>query len=190
MKLTEFLNKDDLSFGKLNEQFKALVEQYQQASSRFSELRSGKLDEAMLPVVGDLETQMAELSKRFEAARRGLGLANKLPAHERKDHLRRIMSNMNTIRGMLGQVTKSMDQFNAAEQGYEQGSGYNQSQSPTPNQVYAQQAQRPTNRFMTFAKDFGRRVAGGAEENEEMGEEQMNRWLDCCPRCGNNPCNC
>lgn len=60
-------------------------------------------------VEGDMMAQMDELSKRFEAAKRGLGLVNKLsPGPTKSKHMSRIMGNLNRIRGMLRQVEKQI----------------------------------------------------------------------------------
>lgn len=57
----------------------------------------------------DLEDQLAELTKRMDAARRGLGLANKLSGHKQKHHRRLVMINLNKIRRDLNQVSKELE---------------------------------------------------------------------------------
>lgn len=159
MKLIDVKDVHVASFKELVEMFDALVEQI------------NTLTEAVIPVNPDLdmEQQLAELTKRMEAARRGLGLVNKFPAGpQRTEHRRRIMGNLNTIRAMLGRVLKAQEQFNSAEQGYEAGSGY--------------------------AQDFGRRAVG---ENDETWNdnrwEKSRHWKDdeeVCPDCEMSPCEC
>lgn len=117
MKLTDVKNVKVASYHQLVEMFDQLVD------------KINTLTEAVIPVNPDLdmEQQLAELTKRMEAARRGLGLVNKFPAGPaRTEHRKRIMGNLNTIRAMLGRVLKAQDQFNRAEQGYEGGMGYAQ----------------------------------------------------------------
>lgn len=115
MKLTDVKNTKVASYRELVEMFDALVDQI------------NTLTEAVIPVDADLdiEQQLAELTKRMEAARRGLGLVNKFPAGpSRTEHRKRIMGNLNTIRAMLGRVLKQQEQFNKAEAGYQSGVGY------------------------------------------------------------------
>ena len=57
----------------------------------------------------DLMDQLNEISQRFEAAKRGLGLVNKLSKGPSKTkHTSRIMGNMNRIRGMLRRVEQKL----------------------------------------------------------------------------------
>lgn len=58
----------------------------------------------------DLEDQLAELTKRMGAARRGLGLANKLSGNQQTQHRRQVMINLNKIRRDLFQVAKELEQ--------------------------------------------------------------------------------
>lgn len=134
MKLTDVTNTKVASYEELVEMFDQLVDEI------------NTLTEAVIPVNPDLdmEQQLAELTKRMEAARRGLGLVNKFPAGpQRTEHRKRIMGNLNTIRAMLGRVLKQQEQFNNAERGYEVGSGY--------------------------AQDFGRAMGESAEVCEKCG---------------------
>jgi hypothetical protein len=60
--------------------------------------------------VGDLGSMFDEAVKRLEAARRGLGLVNKLPpGDERKANRSRIMGNLNRIRALVDRITKEAD---------------------------------------------------------------------------------
>lgn len=72
----------------------------------------------------DLEDQLAELTKRMDAARRGLGLANKMSGREQKQHRSRVMGNLNSIRAALTRVMRQIEQFDQAAQKYEAGFGY------------------------------------------------------------------
>lgn len=58
----------------------------------------------------DLEQQLEELTKRMDAARRGLGIANKLSGRQRTIHRSRVMSNLNVIRAALTRVIKQEQQ--------------------------------------------------------------------------------
>ena len=150
MKLIDVKDVHVASYKELVEMFDALVEQI------------NTLTEAVIPVNPDLdmEQQLAELTKRMEAARRGLGLVNKFPAGpQRTEHRKRIMGNLNTIRAMLGRVLKAQEQFNSAEQGYEAGSGY--------------------------AQDFGRRAVGESRDiqNDVDDEDKDNKEVEC-QKCG------
>ncbi len=56
------------------------------------------------------DNRIAELSTRLDAAKRGLGLANKLKnAAEKKQHLSRIMGNLNRLRGALQRIIDSIE---------------------------------------------------------------------------------
>ena len=58
---------------------------------------------------GDLQALLDEVDRRFEAAKRGLGIANRLPAGPyRQKHLRQIMGNMNRIRAMLYRIQREI----------------------------------------------------------------------------------
>jgi hypothetical protein len=49
-----------------------------------------------------------KLEKMLDAAKRGLGLANKLKPGDKKSHLSRIMSNINVIRNALNRLVKAL----------------------------------------------------------------------------------
>ncbi len=58
----------------------------------------------------DLDTAMDQLAKRLEAARRGLGLTNKLPPGDsRIMHRRKIMGNLNKIRSLFNFIQKKLE---------------------------------------------------------------------------------
>lgn len=63
------------------------------------------LEEAFVKTEG---VSIDQLQMMFDAARRGLGLANKLRPEDKKKHLKRIMSNLNTIRAALKRLIKQM----------------------------------------------------------------------------------
>lgn len=64
---------------------------------------------------GSLEEIMAELEKRLAAARRAMGLANKLKDEEEwKKHMSAIRGNMNTIQAAIRHVSKQLDPSNIA----------------------------------------------------------------------------
>lgn len=72
-----------------------------------------QLNEAVTDLaVTDLPTMYDEAIKRLEAARRGLGLANKLKDPlQKKENARRIMGNMNAIRGQISRLTKATEEM-------------------------------------------------------------------------------
>jgi len=78
----------------------------------------------------DLDTAMDQLSKRLEAARRGLGLTNKLPPGEsRVLHRRKIMGNLNKIRALFNFIQKKLE----ASAGDDSGQSGNETQQFQPN---------------------------------------------------------
>lgn len=70
------------------------------------------IQEAVEPLGTGLspEDQLRELSKRMRAARRGLGLANKLAGTDNIKHRSRVLSNLNSIRANLRRVIKQVEQ--------------------------------------------------------------------------------
>jgi hypothetical protein len=59
---------------------------------------------------GDLAAAFDEASKRFEAARRGFGIVNKLPkGPERSEHRKRILGNLNRLRALVDRIVKQAD---------------------------------------------------------------------------------
>jgi hypothetical protein len=73
----------------------------------------------------DLDEQMAILEKRMAAARRGIGITNRMPdSPERTKHRSRVMGNLNTIRAQLNKVIKTYAEFEKAADDYERGFGY------------------------------------------------------------------
>ena len=73
----------------------------------------------------DLDDQMAILEKRMAAARRGIGLTNKMKdSPSRTRHRSRVMKNLNSIRVQLNRVIKLYAQFEKAAADYEKGFGY------------------------------------------------------------------
>lgn len=84
------------------------------------------LKEAVEPIDADLdlEQQLFELTKRMDAARRGLGIANKMGPRSKAIHRSRVMGNLNQIRGALSRVIKQLEEFDSASSDYEVGRGY------------------------------------------------------------------
>lgn len=86
-----------------------------------------KLKEAVQPVdpTLEIEQQLEILEQRLAAAKRGLGFANKLKNPvQKKKHMGLVLTNLNKIRGQLGQVMATIanqeEQFARAERGYEE----------------------------------------------------------------------
>ena len=58
----------------------------------------------------DLLAMFDEASKRFEAARRGIGITNRMPAGpERQQHRARIMANLNRLRALVDRIVKKAE---------------------------------------------------------------------------------
>ena len=49
------------------------------------------------------------VGKRFQAAKKGMGLVNKFKGDERKKHARRVMQNMNALRQVLKKIQAMID---------------------------------------------------------------------------------
>jgi len=58
----------------------------------------------------ELEQQLVELTKRMDAACRGLGIANKLSGRQKTIHRSRVMGNLNSIRAALTRVIKQEEE--------------------------------------------------------------------------------
>jgi hypothetical protein len=99
----------------------------------------------------DMDGQMVELQKRFEAARRGIGITNRLrPGPDRTKHRRRVMSNLNSIRAQLNKVIKQFEQFGSAEKDYATGRGHAQGDSVMSYDEPLGRAQRPQPRLRGY----------------------------------------
>lgn len=60
--------------------------------------------------MSDLSAAFDEAAKRLDAAKRGLGLVNKLPpGDQRTENRRRIMANLNRLRALIARITKEAD---------------------------------------------------------------------------------
>lgn len=60
----------------------------------------------------DVMGMFDEATRRLDAAKRGLGLSNKLPPEERRANKSRIMGNMNRLRALIYQILKKVDAEN------------------------------------------------------------------------------
>lgn len=89
-----------------------------------------KLDETVQPLPSDmpLEDMIDTLEKRLAAAKRGLGLANRMKNPiQKKKHTGAVLGNLNSIRGQLTRVINQMEEFVKASREYETGVGYPES---------------------------------------------------------------
>lgn len=92
------------------QQYGELLEDYNELKGRFEQC----INTATQLVEGDFHVDqtmkdMEDVSKRFEAARRGLGLVNKLQAGpSKKKHGARVLGNLNRIRGLLRRLEKQL----------------------------------------------------------------------------------
>jgi hypothetical protein len=75
----------------------------------------GMLEEGVLDnLPPEVDAAMQELEKRLAAARKGLGLTNKLPPGEsRVLHRRRILTNLNHIRAKFRQLDKILQSLSS-----------------------------------------------------------------------------
>ena len=104
MKLTELnisTNKQALT---LEQELKELQDRFDNIKSQLNEDLSFPDYSAADPDM--LAKMLEDTMKRMDAARRGLGLANKLTGPTKKKHLSRIMSNMNRIRANIRKAEK------------------------------------------------------------------------------------
>lgn len=73
-------------------------------------LKDIQLHEASL--MNKIESDMDELSRKFEAAKRGLGIVNKLSAGLTKlKHTQRVMSNLSTLRSDILNLEKKIKEM-------------------------------------------------------------------------------
>ncbi len=101
---------------KFSDHYNAIIELrlIQERLERFEDIHSGysktllELDTSgEIDVVSDL---LKAISDKFEAARKGLKLAGKLPpGASRAKHTKRILTNMNVIRGELRRAEKELE---------------------------------------------------------------------------------
>lgn len=98
--------KDDLKSYRDNEGGK-----YKIVKKR-KKLQEGVTD---FPADSDMLQMFDEAIKRLEAARRGLGITNKLPpGEEKRMHRSRIMGNLNRLRALVDRLVKTADSENYA----------------------------------------------------------------------------
>lgn len=75
---------------------------------------SSRLDEKVQPLPANLslEEMLEELTKRMNAARKAIGIANKLKNKEEfRKHFSAITGNMNTIRAGINRVSRELERF-------------------------------------------------------------------------------
>ena len=78
------------------------------------------LEEKVSPLFLPPDEALGELEKRMAAARKGLGLANRLKDKvDKKKHLSAVLKNMNSIRASLNQAIKQIEMYSRAEHDYE-----------------------------------------------------------------------
>jgi hypothetical protein len=87
----------------LNREFAELSERYADIKTQVGFLKESA------DSVAFLASMIEQISARFDAAKRGLGLVNKLtPGQSKRKHASRVMINLNTIRRELAQLTKTL----------------------------------------------------------------------------------
>ena len=94
---------------------------------------------------GDFIGMFDEAIKRLEAAKRGIGITNKLPpGEERIFHRHKIMGNLNRIRGLLTRIMKNADSNDAdlGQDRWNKGEKYfKRREKDLPQQGQSQQGQ-------------------------------------------------
>lgn len=103
MKLSDIKNPNNIDLTKLSEQLDIL-----QLSIKDLVNRVSQINEEWEPAVGYGSDEMSSVinlldnaSKQFEAAKRGLGLANKLSGADKRQHASKVLTIMNRIRGVI-----------------------------------------------------------------------------------------
>lgn len=72
--------------------------------------QSENLNEELAPLMGSIADMIGQAEARLSAAKRGLGLSNKLKTPEdRKRNRSRILANLNKLRNDLAILTKSLE---------------------------------------------------------------------------------
>lgn len=110
MDLKEILheNFDYVLFEDLSNTCKLLESEFQTTSKMFEEMSEAEIDQIM--------AEFDDLKFKMEAAKRGLGLVNKLtPGETKVKNARRVMGNMNSIRAQLARVTNKVQAILDAE---------------------------------------------------------------------------
>ena len=68
-------------------------------------------------VTDQLMAQLDDAIRRMQAAKRGLGIANRLSGEDKRRHQSRILGNMNRIRAIIRRVEKEIEQSDNEEEG-------------------------------------------------------------------------
>ena len=104
MRFTDFLILENADAAALDKELR----EYEQ---KFIEIREKIIsEEVAFPMsVGDIDGELNMVSKMFDAAKKGLGLVNKLPrGAEKAKHASRVMTNMNIIRAAIARIQKQL----------------------------------------------------------------------------------
>lgn len=92
-------------YKQLNAVYEQLLKEFNELSAPASVIVENAGD------ASDLEAELNKLHQQFAAARKGLGLVNKLSYGDTKlKHTKRVMTNLNQIRGALQRLEKRMAQ--------------------------------------------------------------------------------
>lgn len=80
---------------------------------KFSEFMNSDINEnfdvADVPETSDLNAKFMEVERRFAAARKALGIANRLPSPEdRRKHKSRIMGMLNQLRAAIADIQREL----------------------------------------------------------------------------------
>lgn len=109
----EFLRELNNNYGQ-NQQIQNLQVDYEELKHQYYNILdqvsilSEKVDFSKVSAM-DVESQLDQLHRMFLAARKGLGLVNKMrPGPDRGKNASRVLTNLNQIRATLGKVMKSL----------------------------------------------------------------------------------
>ena len=99
------IRQDQAQNRKLNEEYALLKRRFAACLTSATTLVENTGNDLSVSTLDSLD----EISKRFDAAKRGLGLVNKLsPGPSKKKHASRILGNLNRIRGLLRRVENQL----------------------------------------------------------------------------------
>ena len=99
------IRQDQAQNRKLNEEYALLKRRFAVCLTSATTLVENTGNDLSVSTLDSLD----EISKRFDAAKRGLGLVNKLsPGASKKKHASRILGNLNRIRGLLRRVENQL----------------------------------------------------------------------------------
>lgn len=110
MKLNDIKNPNDIDLTKLHEELDIMHAQLKTLINKSLQLNEdweppvGVGQDDMTVVIDLLDNTM----KQFNAAKRGLGIANKLTGPDKRKHASKVLSNMNKIRAAIRDAERQL----------------------------------------------------------------------------------